>query len=77
LPGNGTLVCTLPEANLMPGTYTIDLYCTVNGALADWISDAARIEVLDGSYFKSGRLPPVGYGHVLVPQVWTVTEGGR
>jgi lipopolysaccharide transport system ATP-binding protein len=72
LPANGTLVCTLNAANLMPGTYTIDLYCTVNGIVADWIADAARVEIADGAYFKQGKLPPPGYGHVLVPQEWQV-----
>jgi lipopolysaccharide transport system ATP-binding protein len=76
LPTNGTLVCRLDDANLMPGSYTIDLYCTVNGVVADWIADAARIEVAEGAFFKSGKLPPAGYGHVLVPQHWEVDRDG-
>src|SRR5262249_13250069 len=76
LPTNGTLVCSLATANLAPGSYTLDVYCTVNGVVADWIADAARIDVTEGSFFDSGKLPPPGYGHVLIPQMWRV-DGDR
>jgi lipopolysaccharide transport system ATP-binding protein len=72
LPPTGTIVCKLPNSAVMPGTYTVDIYCTVTGIVADWLSDAAELVVAEGAYFPSGKLPLAGYGHVIVAQDWAV-----
>jgi lipopolysaccharide transport system ATP-binding protein len=61
----------MEKASLMPGRYTINTHCTVNGSLADWVIDAATIDVLDGDFYGTGRLPPHGYGSVVVPHRWS------
>ena len=50
----------------------MNIYCTVNGILADWIIDAGVIEVTEGDFFGTGRLPPTGYGSVMLDQRWRV-----
>jgi lipopolysaccharide transport system ATP-binding protein len=56
----------------MPGVYHVNVYCTVNGVMADWVMDAATIEVEAGDYFETGKVPPNGYGPVVVPHRWEV-----
>jgi lipopolysaccharide transport system ATP-binding protein len=70
LPTTGSLICKFERFPLMPGSYSVNLYCTVNGVLADWVKDAARINVEDGDFYGSGKLPPKGYGAVVVPHDW-------
>jgi lipopolysaccharide transport system ATP-binding protein len=72
LPTSGTIVCDIDRMGLLPGTYSMNVYCTVNGVVADWIVDAAMVEVLEGDYFGTGRLPPVGYGSVAIPHHWSL-----
>jgi len=55
---------------LLPGSYSVNIYCTVNGVLADWVVDAARLDVAEGDYFGTGKLPPRRYGAVIVPHRW-------
>ncbi len=74
LPSNGAFVCRFEKFPLLPGIYSVNLYCTVNGILADWVIDAARIHVAEGDYFGSGKLPPKGYGAVVVPHEWDVIQ---
>jgi lipopolysaccharide transport system ATP-binding protein len=74
LPASGTVHCRLDRLPLMPGSYVVNLYCTVNGLLADWVIDAVRFEVGEGDFFGTGKLPPPGYGSVLVPQAWEIVE---
>jgi homopolymeric O-antigen transport system ATP-binding protein len=74
LPANGALVCRVDKLPLLPGSYSVNLYCTVNGVLADWVVDAARFDVGSGDFFGTGRLPPPGYGMLAVPHVWEVRE---
>jgi lipopolysaccharide transport system ATP-binding protein len=70
LPSEGGLVCSFDRLPLLPGTYTVNLSSTVNGILADWVKDAARINVEDGDFYGTGKLPPKGYGPVAVPHDW-------
>lgn len=66
LPPHGTILLDIPRLPLRGGGYTVNLWCEVNGHLADWVRDAARFEVLDGDYFGTGRTPPPAYGLVVV-----------
>ncbi len=70
----GTFDFSFAKLPLLPGTYHINLHCTVNGVLADWVVDAARVHVIEGDYFGSGRVPPKGYGSVVVPYQLDVTQ---
>jgi lipopolysaccharide transport system ATP-binding protein len=71
LPPAGELVCRLQDGALIPGRYSLNVYCTVNGFVADWVIDAAVIDVLEGDYYGTGKLPPPGYGSVPVRHDWS------
>ena len=50
----------------------MNVYCEVNGALADWVTDAAELEVTEGDYFGSGRAQPAGYGYSATDHHWKI-----
>ena len=52
---------------LMHGKYGFTLYSTVNGVVADWIQSAGFIDVDEGDFFETGRLPPSEQGSFLMP----------
>lgn len=72
----GSFVCSLDKFPLAPGRYNLNLYCEVNGVVADWVRGAANLDVDAGDFFGSGRLPPATHGGVLVPQQWAAQEQG-
>ncbi len=72
IPATGTLVCRIDRTPLLPGRYSMNVYCTVNGILADWVQEAAIVEVAEGDFYGTGRLPPPGYGATVVPHAWSV-----
>jgi lipopolysaccharide transport system ATP-binding protein len=74
LPSAGSFVSRFEKFPLLPGTYVVNLYSTVNGILADWVIDATRLYVTEGDYFGTGKLPPKGYGGVVVDHAWDVIE---
>ena len=76
VPPRGRLVCELPKVPFLPGTYTVSVYCTVSGVLADWVQEAARIDVAEGDFFGSGKLPPASYGSIAVDHRWHVEDLG-
>jgi lipopolysaccharide transport system ATP-binding protein len=72
VPECGTISCSIERTPLLPGAYTVNLFATIAGDIADWVQDAGTIEVTEGDFFGTGRLPPAGYGATAVPQQWLV-----
>jgi lipopolysaccharide transport system ATP-binding protein len=75
LPAKGAIVCQIPRASVAPGQYSLNVFCTVGGQIADWVQDASVVEVAEGDYHGTGKLPPPGYGYVLVDHTWQVDRG--
>ena len=55
----------IPRLPLNQGTYNFTVFCEVNGVLSDWISEAFSLEVNSGTFYKSGKLPPINKGVLL------------
>ena len=72
LPTEGTIVCDLSRMALLPGRYTINVQCLVGGTVADYVVDAASIDVGEGDFFGTGKLPPQSHGFVALAQAWSV-----
>lgn len=72
LPPSGTIVCSFERTSLIPGSYSLNVHCTANGTMADYVKDAAIIDVAEGDFFGTGRLPPPGHGFVLIDHEWTI-----
>jgi len=72
IPDNGEFVCNFDRFPLFPDTYSVNLHCTVNGILADWVIDATSFNVEQGDFFGTGKLPPRGYGSVIIDHGWEV-----
>lgn len=75
LPARGSIVCEVGRLPLSPGQYVLNVYCEVNGVLADWVQSAATLSIDPGDFFGTGRLPPESHGGVLLPQDWSVVPG--
>lgn len=76
LPSRGVINCTIPHLPLQPGRYSFNIYCTINGDIADWVRNGGMIDVESGDFFGTGQLPPLNQGHFLVGHSWhTETEG--
>jgi lipopolysaccharide transport system ATP-binding protein len=72
VPSTGRIQCRFDKLPLLPGRYSINLRGKVNGSVADWIKNAAVIDVVPGDFFGTGKLPYKGYGSVVVPHEWRV-----
>ena len=51
---DGYVECVVPFLPLAGGTYSINLYATVNGLVADYIVNAATLNVDDADYYTGG-----------------------
>jgi lipopolysaccharide transport system ATP-binding protein len=71
LTANGAFTCTIPKLPLSPGHYTISVFCEIDGEVADWVQHAAVLEVVEGDFFGTGRLPSQAHGTFYVDHTWT------
>jgi lipopolysaccharide transport system ATP-binding protein len=74
LPLRGKLKCFVPHLPLIPGEYNLTFACRVKRELEDELHSAAKLLVVEGDFYGSGRLPPKGLGDVLVKYQWRVEE---
>ena len=72
LPSQGSFTCAFDAIGVLPGRYMLNVYCVADGLLADWVVDAAVVDVEEGDFFGTGQLPPAGYGSIAVVHHWTV-----
>ena len=70
IPEAGEFVCTIPRFPLRQGRYFGNIYCEVNGSVADWIERAFVVDVIDGDYFGTGKL--VSQGRFVTANHWNV-----
>ena len=70
VPGNGTFTCTIPRFPFEAGGYRLTLYSEVNSDVADWVMQAATMDVEPGDFFGTGRMNGEGQGVFLVPHTW-------
>jgi len=71
----GTFRCQLREVPLLPGSYNIDVWCNVEGAVADKLIGAAVLRVVHSNYYPSGKFPSSARTSVLVRYTWS--DGSR
>ena len=64
----------LPRFALPAGRYSVNLFASVGGEVADWVQRAIEFDVVAGDFFGSGRRPAESHQTVLVEQAWSVEE---
>jgi lipopolysaccharide transport system ATP-binding protein len=74
LPASGTIRCRIPRLPLPAGRYTINVFGTAAGDVADWVQRATELTVAEGDFFNSGQRLPESHQSVLVDQEWVVEE---
>ena len=67
---SGYFECHWPRFNLRSGTYTCNLFCSINDVIEDWLQSAFQIYVDDGNFYDTSSLPDRSQGDVLVNHSW-------
>ncbi len=66
-PGLGKFTIKIARLPLSSGRYGVNLFCSVNGEISDWIiEDVAHFNVCDGDFFGTGKQLPAGQGKLLI-----------
>mgnify|MGYP001453066698 CR=1 FL=1 len=72
-PPKGRMVCNIPELPLAPGRYVFNLYSTVGGVIADWVTQVGSRNVVPGDFFGTGQIKTTDAGF-LVKNTWTMSS---
>ena len=75
LPPSGTIVCRIPHLPLYPGRYDFNLQVRVsNDVIADWLTPAGELTVVEGDFYGTGRLPALSHRSLLVSHDWRLAK---
>jgi lipopolysaccharide transport system ATP-binding protein len=72
VPQEGVITCELKKFPLRAFRYDGILYCEVQKTAADLVHSAFAVDVMEGDFYGTGKLPQ--QGKVFVPQHWSVRE---
>ena len=76
LPPRGEIVCRIPHLPLYPGRYDFNLQARVNNdVIADWLTPAGELRVVEGDFYGTGRLPAPSHRSLLVSHSWGLAQG--
>ena len=71
LPSQGELICHVTRFPLRAGRYYLDLGADIDGVKADRVIRAVTLDVIDGDYYGSGKIPRhPNDGDVLCEHRW-------
>jgi lipopolysaccharide transport system ATP-binding protein len=71
---DGVIICEFPQMPLMPGTYKVHLWCSVNGETADVIRDAGSLTIVPSDFYGTGKLPNKNHGFFVVENHWQLEK---
>ena len=54
----GHITFNIPQLLLNTGTYNVNLYCEINGEVADWVQNCAKIQMNFHDFYGNGRHLP-------------------
>jgi lipopolysaccharide transport system ATP-binding protein len=74
-PPSGRLVCHVPKLPLRPGAYSIDVVIKQDREVWDFMEGACKFNVVEGNFYKTGRIPSPNDGMFLVDHRWTHDQG--
>lgn len=66
----GQIACHFPKFPLLPGKYSVDLWCKMNEIISDEITSAFILDVVLGDYYGTGKVNPNLHDGLLVDHSW-------
>lgn len=75
--GQAVLKCLIPKWNIRSGLFSVNLFLTIGGIVADWAQDGFRFQCEDGDYYGTGKLPPDSHARQLVEFSWSAINEDR
>ena len=70
-PSRGVTRCVIPRLPLTQGRYAVNVWCAVSGRAADYVQNAANIDVISVGIGGTGQVPTAGkQGPILISYDW-------
>lgn len=74
LPRKGWVKCLIPELDLAPGNYLVEIYTLVSGERADWPKILLPLTVIGSDFYGTGDPNISTWGPMLVKGKWFLPE---
>ena len=75
ISGESSIVCIeIEHLPLKQGDYTLALFTTINGEIADWIQEAVVMQIEAGDFFNTGKLPEQSQGNFYINHSFSLNK---
>lgn len=65
----GKIIFCIDSFPLAPGDYNCNIYCEINGEVADWLTEVLNFSILEKDYYMTGRMIPIKQGNILLKYI--------
>jgi lipopolysaccharide transport system ATP-binding protein len=70
VPEEGIFLCDIPKLSIVSGQYNLNLFCSVNDVISDWLTNVCSFNVEAGNYYNTGRNMDSGQSQFLMDYEW-------
>ena len=74
VPSTGIFFCEIPKLSTVSGQYTLNLFCSVNGDVSDWLVNFLTFNVIAGDFYGTGRNMDSNQSQFLMDYSWHCNE---
>ena len=74
LPLNGIFLCEIPKLPIVSGRYNLNLFCSINEEISDWLTNVCSFNIEAGDFYKTGKNMDNTQSQFLLDYVWTIKE---
>ncbi|MDQ2719730.1 MAG: ABC transporter ATP-binding protein [Bacteroidota bacterium] len=60
------LMFQINKLSLAPGSYTLNIFCEVEGEVADWLENVYSFEIAESDFYSTGKKIPAGQGYLFM-----------
>ncbi len=67
---DGFFVCTIDSISIVPGNYSLNIFCKINDEISDWIINTGELNIIEGDFYNTGKLIEAGQSLILLNYKW-------
>jgi len=62
----GRLTFEIKRISIIPGSYTLNLYCMIDDEVVDWLGNIYYFDIEESDFYNSGKTIPRGQGYLFL-----------
>jgi lipopolysaccharide transport system ATP-binding protein len=74
IPKKGVFLCEIPKLSIVSGQYYLNLFCSINDVVSDWLVNVCQFNIEAGDFYNTGKNMDNSQSQFLMEYAWTIKE---